>query len=383
VGTGGNYQTAISAEGINASVITTGRLNTGEVYIYADGQETFRWDAYGLSAYAFDMDSQGKVANTNFNKFVRMDRFGLYGITNKTNYRPASVDDVINDAMFSLTWRGLTIHTDPQQPDVININNKFIVDGEGNVTAKNGTFTGTVYATDGEFAGTIKAANLMIKNGGTGSYVNILDGNGKIDSNYLDLGNIKLDGNNGNITLTGAISFDTTAKSSIMSAADDGAKADALSAYNTAVAAARDAAEAESAASAASIAASNARNLACQIANGTYSGGTFISGNTVVSPYITGGTITGATFQTSGNIGWGQTRIVINDGMIKFLRQYSSNDFEDGRIVLNTHTGELGMCCVIGTLSLSAMQGVHISDLYVDGIRIDAYIQSFIPVSSS
>lgn len=387
VGTGGNYQTAISAEGINASVITTGRLNTGEVYIYADGQETFRWDAYGLSAYAFDMDSQGKVANTNFNKFVRMDRFGLYGITNKTNYRPASVDQVIQDAMFSLTWRGLTIHIDTQTPDVINVNNKFTVDGQGNVKATNGEFhgkveadsgyfKGTVYASDGEFTGTIKAANLMIKNGGTGSYVNILDGNGKIDSNYLDLGNIKLDGNNGNITLTGAISFDTTAKSYIMSAADDGAKTDAL-------AAARDAADAKSAASAASKAASNARNLARQIANGTYSGGTFISGNTVVSPYITGGTITGATFQTSGNIGWGQTRIVINDGMIKFLRQYSSNEKEDGRIVLDTYSGNLEMYCVIGALSLSAINGVHIRNLYVDGTRIDAYIKSFIPVSSS
>ena len=394
VGTGGNYQTAISAEGINASVITTGRLNTGEVYIYADGQETFRWDAYGLSAYAFDMDSQGKVANTNFNKFVRMDRFGLYGITNKTNYRPASVDQVIQDAMFSLTWRGLTIHIDTQTPDVINVNNKFTVDGQGNVKATNGEFhgkveadsgyfKGTVYASDGEFTGTIKAANLMIKNGGRGSYVNILDGNGKIDSNYLDLGNIKLDGNNGNIALTGAISFDTTAKSSIMSAADDGAKADALTAYNKAIAAARDAADAESAASAASTVASNARNLARQIANGTYSGGTFISGNTVVSPYITGGTITGATFQTSGNIGWGRTRIVINDGMIKFLRQYSSNEYEDGRIVLNTYSGNLEMYCVIGALSLSAMNGVHISNLYVDGVRIDTYIKSFIPVSSS
>ena len=69
--------------------------------------------------------------------------------------------------------------------------------------------------------------------------------------------------------------------------------------------------------------------------------------------------------------------------MIKFLRQYSSNEYEDGRIVLNTYSGNLEMYCVIGALSLSAMNGVHISNLYVDGVRIDTYIKSFIPVSSS
>jgi hypothetical protein len=79
----------------------------------------------------------------------------------------------------------------------------------------------------------------------------------------------------------------------------------------------------------------------------------------------------------------GANTIVINNGMIKFLRQYSSNEYEDGRIVLNTYSGVLEMYCVIGALSLGAMNGVHISNLYVDGIRIDAYIQSFIPASSS
>lgn len=168
VGTGGSYQTAISAEGINANVITTGRLNTKEVFIYGDDQETFRWDTYGLSAYAFDMTSTGDVVNVNYNKFVRMDRFGLYGIVNKTNYKPASVDEVIKDAMFSLTWKGLTMNVPEQTADVININNKFRVDGKGNVVAasgsfsghieaESGTFRGTVYATDGEFTGTIHA----------------------------------------------------------------------------------------------------------------------------------------------------------------------------------------------------------------------------------
>lgn len=218
IGTGGSYQTAISAEGINASVITTGRLNTAEVYIYADDQETFRWDTYGLSAYAFDMTSTGIVSNVNYNKFVRMDRFGLYGIVNKTNYRPTSVDQVINDAMFSLTWKGLTMNVPAQSADVININNKFRVDGQGNVVAasgnfsghieaESGTFRGTVYATDGEFSGIVKASDIQIRKGGYGSYTSILDGNGKIDSDYLDLGNIIIDGRTGNITLTGTITW--------------------------------------------------------------------------------------------------------------------------------------------------------------------------------
>lgn len=207
IGTGGSYQTAISAEGINANVITTGRLNTAQVFIYADDQETFRWDTYGLSAYAFDMTSAGVVTNVNYNKFVRMDRFGLYGIVNKTNYRPTSVDQVVKDAMFSLTWKGLTMNVPKQTDNVININDMFIVDGEGNVTAKNGKFTGEIHATSGEFEGVVKASDFQIRKGGYGSYTSILDGNGKIDSDYLDLGNIIIDGRTGNITLTGTITW--------------------------------------------------------------------------------------------------------------------------------------------------------------------------------
>ena len=145
IGTGNNYQTAISAEGINASVITTGRLNTGSVYIYADGQETFRWDKYGLNAYAFTEDATGKVNGVNYNQYVRFDQFGLYGNINNPDFKPKTITDVVNNATFSLTWKGLHLNIQDQIDDtipVINVNNRFTVSGNGDVVANNLKFTG-------------------------------------------------------------------------------------------------------------------------------------------------------------------------------------------------------------------------------------------------
>lgn len=72
----------------------------------------------------------------------------------------------------------------------------FKVDKDGNVTAKSGTFDGTV-----------NASKVMI-NGKDA----LVSANNKISSTYLDLGNIIIDGTTGNITLNGDITWGTNSK---------------------------------------------------------------------------------------------------------------------------------------------------------------------------
>lgn len=46
------WKTGITADGINASVITTGQLNTSLIKIFSSGQPTFTWGGVGISAYS-------------------------------------------------------------------------------------------------------------------------------------------------------------------------------------------------------------------------------------------------------------------------------------------------------------------------------------------
>lgn len=121
----------------------------------------------------------------------------------------------------------------------------FRVDSDGNVYIK-GDLTGS----DGVFEGTLDVAHLLV-NGEEISSEN------QIPSDYLDLGNIKLDGQTGNITLTGTITW------------PDGGTGDPITAAGQAYSAA-----------------SSAASLARSIANGSYTGGTFINGKMIYSPDI-------------------------------------------------------------------------------------------------
>ena len=66
----------------------------------------------------------------------------------------------------------------------------------------NAYFKGTVYATDGQFAGTVKATDFLDQNGDS------MMSNGKFKNDFLDLGNITLNGSSGDISMTGSIAMD-------------------------------------------------------------------------------------------------------------------------------------------------------------------------------
>ena len=102
------WQTAISAEGINAKVVTSGRLNTNKVFIMHGNDPTFRWDAFGINAYSFDV-TNGYLHGLDTSKGVRFDRFGIYGYDAKGDsmWHPNSMEDVEEKSIFALTWDGL------------------------------------------------------------------------------------------------------------------------------------------------------------------------------------------------------------------------------------------------------------------------------------
>lgn len=107
----------MSSKGIAADLITAGKIDTGQISIMNGKDATFRWDAFGLSAFDFD-DATMKVNPT---QFVRFDKYGLYGVAGKdgTTWRANSFDKHVNGrldensvkgaALFYLTWDGLSL----------------------------------------------------------------------------------------------------------------------------------------------------------------------------------------------------------------------------------------------------------------------------------
>lgn len=131
-----------------------------------------------------------------------------------------------------------------------------------------GVFNGTIHATDGDFSGTIKASIL------DGTLVGAQNGNGAIRGVSLDIGDgaFTVD-KNGNVHIEkGTISW--------------GAVTGTDEIDNRISAAQSKANSASSAASRAMSAAEDAADLARQIANGKFSGGTFINGTEIFSPTI-------------------------------------------------------------------------------------------------
>ena len=153
---GKNWTTGITGNGINADVITAGRIDTDRIRIFNGAmQQTFEWNSSGINAYMqggsfIDNGTTiGLEANqVNYGKFVRFDQYGLYGYAGgDPNWSPgqSGITKVISDSIFSLTWKGLSINvpTGSQTDPVIRIgsssdpsNTVFQVDASGNITLK-------------------------------------------------------------------------------------------------------------------------------------------------------------------------------------------------------------------------------------------------------
>lgn len=196
---GKTWTTGITGSGINANTISTGVLNTNNIRIFNGDQQAFQWDKSGINAYAPLED--GKYDLNQFVRFNHLGMFGYkdngyvlvarkedgtwptfkesetYFIYNNNSYIQVyspdgtydkkyiirtdnngeysydfkdinvnsfytrinfnNSDEVKKYANFSLGWDGISIRVGEQSAPVINVNNKFIVYGDGRVYMAN------------------------------------------------------------------------------------------------------------------------------------------------------------------------------------------------------------------------------------------------------
>lgn len=154
------WVTGVTSDGVSASLITAGVLNAGEISIMNYDEPLFRWDSFGLSAFDNSdyTDENGIVviSGVNPNKFVRFDKYGIYGVNggvNGANWHPGlntedtPQEDIDKKATFALTWEGLkvtgnggTAHIGKHNNAIIRVtngtNDTFVVDNSGNVTVR-------------------------------------------------------------------------------------------------------------------------------------------------------------------------------------------------------------------------------------------------------
>jgi hypothetical protein len=81
---------------LSADLVNAGVLNAGKIMIMDNDEPAFRWDKYGITAFAKNGDSYKE------HQFVRFDKYGLYGIDseNGTTWAPASESEITAKSAF-------------------------------------------------------------------------------------------------------------------------------------------------------------------------------------------------------------------------------------------------------------------------------------------
>lgn len=148
---GETWTTMMKAGQIGVQFLSAGSISTSKITIMDGTTPAFRWDTNGISAYWSGKDYLTPESNPvlKMNRFVRFDKFGIYGYNNgndedNTNFVPASEEEVRSKSMFSLTWSGLLIRSiekDGSNKDIgsIEINNKYDIVVSKYVTKNNVT----------------------------------------------------------------------------------------------------------------------------------------------------------------------------------------------------------------------------------------------------
>lgn len=165
---GENWLNAIRSTGVATETLSAGSINAAEIAIVNNTHPALSMDVKGFTAYKVDKNKP------HHNIFVRMDQYGLYGIDTAgpdpenpetqwyEDWIPGSVDDVVNNATFSLTWAGFKFKGDKGGATTvidnsgikISTSNKtlFEVDGGGNLNFS-GIVNSTYFYADASGAG--------------------------------------------------------------------------------------------------------------------------------------------------------------------------------------------------------------------------------------
>ena len=108
---GESWKLGITSDGVSASIINAGVLNTNKIRIMNGDKPQFVWDFKGITAFDATLDENGNATSVNSLKGVRFDQFGIYGCDgiDMTTYQPESLEDISKKATFYLTWDGLKV----------------------------------------------------------------------------------------------------------------------------------------------------------------------------------------------------------------------------------------------------------------------------------
>ena len=113
---GETWTTMMKAGQIGVQFLSAGSISTSKITIMDGTTPAFRWDTNGITAYWNGKDSITPYDSPDFkmNRFVRFDKFGLYGYNGSDddkNFVPLTEAEVRSNSIFSLTWSGLLIHS--------------------------------------------------------------------------------------------------------------------------------------------------------------------------------------------------------------------------------------------------------------------------------
>lgn len=216
------------------------------------------------------------------------------GIMSAERVRTGILQDYDGNVIFDLDNGTLTM-----KKGSINIGNNFIVDELGNMTARRGTFYGSLVGVTGTFNGTVQAKDFLDSNG-----VSMLE-SGKFKSDYLDLYGLTIRNKSTNaitfaVSSTGVVTINgsvTMGAGSVINWAQvSNANLTSNPAYSKAVDAYNLADDAYDEAEAAYARAQSAYKLANSIEMPSYIQSTYIDATTIKSPIIEGGEFYGGEF---------------------------------------------------------------------------------------
>lgn len=108
---GATWKNAVRGEGISTQYLTAGTINVGEIIIMDKNSPSFKWDSSGISAY-YPNIVDGERTGYDNTTYVRYDPWGIYGISNRENFKPQSEDEIYATAKFGMTWNRFFMKND-------------------------------------------------------------------------------------------------------------------------------------------------------------------------------------------------------------------------------------------------------------------------------
>ncbi len=339
-------------------------LYISNVRDYTKADKLWKWNMNGLG-YSNDGGKTYGLAITMDGSIVA--DYITTGVLNANVIRAGVLKDY--DGNFSLDFESGKL---TMKKGSINIGGNFIVDEQGNLTARRGTFAGTLASAKGTFGGTVQAEDFLDKYGNS-----MLDmAKEKFTAGYLDLYGLTVTNKNtgavtfavgptGHISINGQITMG--AGSTINWANISNTNLSSNPAYQKAVDAQNMADEAYTEAEAAYDRANRAYKLANSIEIPAYIKSTYIDSTRIQSPVIEGGEFYGSEFNVIAGEDFGSFNLYgpyDNNRFHMFRIEYYDAGVWGPYIYINSPCG--GTICFDGNVEFTGR--VEFSSADIEGL---------------